>query len=243
MSKQSGLGQGFLLDGVNLSGDTGSASAISIPRTVQPVTGIDKFAFERIHLLKDGVFDWQSWFNPTGAHPELSALPTGDRIGNWLTSQALGAPSTGIVFKQLSYDPTRANDGSMTIAIQGRANGYGQEWGHLLTTGLQAFGGAGNGSPVDLDASTAFGLQAYLQVLAFTGTSVTATIQDSADGSTDWTAVTGAAFAAASAVGAQRIQTARDQTVRRHLRVNLAGTFSAATLAVVVVKNQVEMLF
>jgi hypothetical protein len=243
MSKQSGLGQQFYLDGVDLSGDTGSANTISTPRTVQAVTGIDKYAFERIHLLKDGMFDWQSWWNPTGAHAELSTLPTGDRIANWLTGTVLGNPAFGIVCKQLSYDPTRAADGSMTVAVQGQANGYGLEWGNTLTAGAEDFTGAANGDGVDLAASTDFGLQAYLQVLEFTGTSVTVTLQDSANGS-DWAGIGGGvAFAAASAVGAQRIQTDRDETIRQHLRIVASGTFSSATLAVVVVKNTTETLF
>jgi hypothetical protein len=244
MAKKSGLGQQFYLDGVDLSGDTGSASAISAPRQVQVATGINKFAIERLHLPKDGSFDWSSYFNPSGAHAELSTLPTGDRIANWLTGTTLGDPAFGIVCKQLSYDPTRAADGSMTIAVQGRANGFGLEWGDTLTAGAEDFTGAANGDGVDLAASTNFGLQAYLQVLEFTGTDVTVTLQDSSDGSSDWAAIgAGVAFAAASAVGAQRIQTARNETIRRHLRIVVSGTFTSATLAVVVVKNTVETLF
>ena len=243
MSKQSGLGQQFYLDGVDLSGDTGAANSISSPRMVQPVTGIDKYAFERIHLLKDGAFNWQSWWNPTGAHAELSTLPTGDRIANWLTGTTLGDPAFGVVCKQLSYDPTRAADGSMTIAVQGQANGFGLEWGKTLTAGAADFTGAANGTGVDFAASTDFGLQAYLQVLEFTGTSVTVTLQDSANG-TDWAGIgSGVAFAAATAEGAQRIQTDRDETIRQHLRIVVSGTFDTATLAVVVVKNKVETLF
>jgi hypothetical protein len=244
MAKKSGLGQQFYLDGVDLSGDTGSASAISAPRQVQVSTGIQKSAIERLHLLRDGTFDWSSYFNPSGAHAELSTLPTGDRIANWLTGTVLGDPAFGIVCKQLSYDPTRAADGSMTIAVQGRANGFGLEWGDTLTAGAENFTGAANGDGVDFAASTNFGLQAYLQVLGLTGTDVTVTLQDSSDGSSDWAAIgAGVAFAAASAVGAQRIQTDRDETIRRHLRIVVSGTFSSATLAVVVVKNTVETLF
>lgn len=236
MSKQSGLAQGFVLNGVDLSGDTGSASAISSPRPTTPVTGIDKSAQERLQLLRDGQLDWSSWFNPTGAHPELSALPTTDRIGSWLAGRAVGDAAANIVFKQLNYDGTRNNDGSFSFALQGRANGYGLEWGDLLTSGFQTFGGAGNGTSIDTLVAASFGLQAYAHLTAFTGTSVTLSIHDSADNSA-FALVTGASFSAMTGVGAQRIETARNQTVRRYLRLNLAGTFTSATVVVAVVKN------
>jgi hypothetical protein len=44
-------------------------------------------------------------------------------------------------------------------------------------------------------------------------------------------------------VGAQRIVTARDLTVKRYLRVVTTGTFTAATIGVVLVRNQVEVTF
>lgn len=84
---------------------------------------------------------------------------------------------------------------------------------------------------------TAVGAQAYLQVTSFTGTSVTAAVQDSADGST-FTAVTGLTFTAATAAPAwQRLATAGNATVRRYLRVSTTGTFSSATFALMINRN------
>lgn len=95
------------------------------------------------------------------------------------------------------------------------------------------------------EGSTAHGLQAYLQVLDFTGTSVTVKLQESSDdGGTDtWADVTGGGFAAATAPGVQRIATARDLNVERYLRVVTSGTFSVADFLVVVVRNPVETVF
>lgn len=244
MTKTSGLGDGLLIDGVDLSGDTGGLGAIGSSRPTTNVTGIDKSAQERVHLTKNGRIEWQSWFNPAAAaaHAELSTLPLTDRIATYLRGRALGNPAASMVGKQINYDPSRNADGSLNIAVQAQSNGYGLEWGRQLTDGLEAFTGAANGDPVDFTAQTLFGLQAYLQVLAFSGTSVTVTIEDSADGSTGWAAVTGAAFPAANGVSAARIQTARDQTVRQHLRVALTGTFASATLSVAVTKNTHEVL-
>lgn len=84
---------------------------------------------------------------------------------------------------------------------------------------------------------TFLGAQAYLQVTGFAGTSVTAAVQDSADGSS-WAGVTGLSFTAVTAApNAQRLATAGNATVRRYLRAITTGTFSSATFAVVVNRN------
>ena len=109
--------------------------------------------------------------------------------------------------------------------------------------------GAANGSSLDLGTgSTAFGLQAYLQVLSFTGTDATITIQESSDnGAGDaWAAVTGGAFTQVTAGPVvERIQTARDQTVERYLRVatTTTGGFSDLQFVVAVHRPNVEVLF
>lgn len=81
---------------------------------------------------------------------------------------------------------------------------------------------------------TAYGAQSYLQVTAFTGTSVTVTVQQAPDDST-WTTL--AAFTAAeSAPATQRV--AVTGNVGQWLRVITTGTFSLATFAVMVNRNQ-----
>lgn len=87
--------------------------------------------------------------------------------------------------------------------------------------------------------ATAFGAQAYLSVTAFTGTSVTVAVQDSADGTT-FAAVTGLTFTAVTAAPAtQRLATANTATLRRYVRVATTGTFTAATFAVAINRNPV----
>lgn len=90
---------------------------------------------------------------------------------------------------------------------------------------------------------TAFGAQAYLQVTAITGTSVTVAVQDSADGSS-WTNVTGLAFTAVTAAPAfQRLATAGNATIRRYVRAVTTGTFNPATFAVALNRNPVATAF
>lgn len=80
--------------------------------------------------------------------------------------------------------------------------------------------------------STNFGLSAYLQVLAVTGTSVTVKLQDCEKSGGTYADITGAAFTAATALGTERIQTTATRTVRRWVKVTTTGTFNPATFAV-----------
>jgi hypothetical protein len=262
MTIRSGLGQAFYLGGYDLSGDTGSADDIGGGLSgTQDTTAINMSAFRRKGLLRDGRISWMSFFNPETAaddpgvtedraHVVLSSLPTTDRNLMWRAGPAsLGGAAACLVGKQINYDPTRPQDGSLTIAVNAQANGFGLEWCDLLTAGVRTDTGAANGSSLDLGTgSTAFGLQAYLQVLSFTGTDATITIQESSDnGAGDaWANVTGGAFTqVTSGPTAQRIQTARNQTVERYLRVatTTTGGFSNLEFVVAVARNDLEVLF
>lgn len=259
MSKQSGLGDNFYLGGYDLSGDVGALGRIAGGLAgTQDMTGINKEAFERKGLLRDGGIDWTSFFNPDSvaggdstdqAHTVLSTLPTTDRTITYCRGTTLGNPAACLIGKQLNYDPTRGADGSLTIAVQSVPNGFGLEWGTQLTAGKRTDTGATNGSSVDFGSgSTEFGLQAWLQVFSFTGTDVTISLEESSDdGSGDaFAAVTGGSFTQVTdAPTTERIQTARDQTVERYLRVvtSTSGGFTECTFAVVVTRNDTEVLF
>lgn len=243
MAKRTGLGQRLFVAGRDLSGDVGSVGTARGGPAPSECTGIDKSAYERFGLLRDGALDFAAWFNPTGAHPVLSALPTTDIALTYASGTTLGDPAASMVAKQIDYAPTRAADGSMTIAVASVSNAYGLEWGVQLTAGLRTDTAATNGSSIDTAASASFGGQAYLQVTAFTGTSATITIEDSANDST-WAAVSGFAFASVTtAPQTQRIALGSTATVRRYLRVATTGTFSNLVFHVNVVKNQATVAF
>lgn len=243
--KQTGLGAALFVAGVDLSGDTQSLGRIGGGPAALDMTSIDKSAFERKGGVRDGGMDVVSYFNPDSAHPVYSALPTSDVIATYCHTTALGAPAAAMVAKQIGYDPTRPQDGSLTCAVALVPNGFGLEWCIQATAGKRTDTAATNGTGVDLAQSTAFGLQAYLHVVAFAGTSVTVKLQESADnGSGDaWADVVGGAFTAATGVTSQRIQTARDLTVERWLRVVTTGTFTNAVFAVCVAKNLTAVEF
>ena len=242
MAKQNGLGDNFYVGGYNFSGDIASLERISASRAVMDVTGIDKSAMERIQGIKDGGFDFTSFFNPTAAQafPVLSALPTTDVVCSYFRGTAIGNPASSCVAKQINYDGARTDAGEFTFKTSVEGNGYGLEWGRMMTAGPRSDTSATSPSTgLDTLASADFGLQAYLHVFSFTGTSCTVTLQDSADNSSFAAIGSGVAFSAASAIGDERIATANTATIRRYVRAITTGTFSECTFAVVLVKNEI----
>lgn len=246
MAKATGLGARLFYSGYNVSGDITAVGTIGGGPAALDATGIDKEAFERIGGIKDGRLEATAWWNPgaaaDAAHNVFSTLPTTNQTLTYCHRATLGAPAAGLVAKQIDYAGTRANDGAFTFAVNGQAAaGVPLEWGVLGTAGIRTDTTATNGASVDGTASSAFGLSAYLHVFAFTGTSVTVAIEDSAN-NTDFTAVTGGAFTAATGVTHQRIATATGATIRRYLRVVTSGTFSNAQFAVLLVRHEVASI-
>lgn len=257
MAKQSGLGDALYIAGYDLSGDINALGNIGGGPAALDFTAIDKSAFERRGGVRDGRLQMTSFFNPgtlpDQAHARLKNLPTADVVAAYFRGTALGGPSANIVAKQLNYDGTRGDSGEFTFAVEAAANAYGLEWGRSMTagkrtdtTGTNGVGvDFGVGSPPLFDGSGLFGLQAYLHVFALTGTSVTVKLQESSDNGVGdtWADVTGGGFTAATGPGAQRIETARGQTVERYLRAVTTGTFSNAVFAVSVARNDVAVTF
>lgn len=244
MAKQSGLGDNYYLGGYDLSGDTASIDEVGGGPALIDVTGINKSAFERIGGIRDGRIEWTSHFNDgtglDGTHNRLATLPYADRQAMYFRGTTLGNPVACLVGKQLNYDPTRADDGKLTIKVRVEGNGYGLEWGRSLTAGLRTDTAATNGTGIDTTASASFGGQAYLQVFAITGTDVTIKIQDSAD-NVSFADVTGFAFTQVTAAPAvERIAVANTATIRRYVRAITVttGGFTSCTFACAVIKNE-----
>ncbi len=248
MAKQSGLGDQLYLSGYDLSGDVGSINTISGSFETLDVTSIDKSAFERLAGKRTGTLEFSTFFNDDtigdSEHTALKGLPNTDVIATYHRGTALGAPAVGCIGKQVNYDWSRGNDGGLTSSVQILSNGYGLEWGVAGTAGKRTDTSATSpATGIDTTASASFGAQAYLQVFAFTGTSVTVKIQDSADNSSFADISPSLTFAAATAKGAQRVSVANGTTLRRYLRVVTTGTFSNAVFAVVIVKNTAAVTF
>lgn len=239
MAKTSGLGMGAVIDGYSIPGDIREFTVRGGPAVFE-TTGIDKFAYERIGLRRDGSMDLTTYFNPDSvgggqaedrSHLVLRSLPLSDRM---ITVIHPAGDAWNLIAKQGNYDPTVQADGGITCAVNAQSNAYGLEVAKVMTGGILTQGAAGNVASVDFGAGAAFGLQAHLQVLSVTGTSVTVKLQQSSDdGAGDAFAdVTGGAFTAATTRGTQRIQTARNQAVERYLRVVTTGVFTSAVFLV-----------
>lgn len=248
MSVQWGGGDNLYVAQYDLSADANALGSVSGGNSPFEIPGITYSAQRRIGGRRDGRIEFSVWFNDAtdAEHDALKALPTTDRVVSYLRGTTLGGPAASLVAKQIGYDWKRGDDGSLAGTVEALANAYGLQWGNTLTAGKRTDTTATNGTGVDFGTgSTAFGAQFFLHVFAFTGTSVTVTVQESSDnGAGDaFAAVTGGAFTAATGPTSQRIATSASQTVERYLRCVTTGTFSNAVFAVVAVRNDVSVVF
>lgn len=244
MAKESGIGDGLFVNGVDLSGDIQAVNAISTPRATIDTTGINQTGYARVPGLRDGLIDMVTHFNVSAGQqfPTLKAVPDADTHVLYRHGSTIGNPGAALVSKRTNFDATRAADGGMTFAVNAVANAFGLDWGVQLTAGKRTDTAATNGASYDqTTASTSFGWEAYLQVFAVTGTSVTVAIEDSAD-NVSFAALSGASFTAATGITYQRLQSSSSTaTVRRYVRAVTTGTFSNAVFAVVFVRNGAEV--
>lgn len=152
MSKESGLGAGFYLDGVDLSGDSQAFTKISKALNPMDMTAVNKSAKERIAGQLSGAIDWVTFFNPSAgqAHPTLSPQPRTDRIATYVhRGTLLGTPVASMVSKQTNYDPSRDDSGTLTAKVSVLSNAFWLDWGLAVTAGKRTDGAAANGAGVD----------------------------------------------------------------------------------------------
>jgi hypothetical protein len=240
MSKTSGLGDNLYVTGTDCSNDVGALSKIACSTAVLDVTGINKFANERLPGLRDGQMQFAPWFNKTGAHAELSLLPTADIIVTYCRGTTIGNPAAALNGRQLNYDGKRDNKGGLTLEVTSDADAFGLEWGVQLTAGIRTDTTATNGTSFDQGAppAGAWGAQAYAHFFAMTSTSCVVKVQHSTDNSTFTDLITFAAVATAGSSTAQRVATSNSTQVNRYLRAVTTGTFTSAAFAVMVNVNQ-----
>jgi hypothetical protein len=242
MAKQSALGANFYIGAYDLSGDVGAVTGISSPRGIFDVTAINTSAPERILGRRDGMLDFTGFWNPSASQimPVLSAMPTTDVIASVTipaaSAFAVGDVGCAINGKQINFDPSHGDDGSLAVASQVMANGSALEWGQLLTAGKVTIGtGTVNGTSIDGAAATAFGLAAYLHVFSIASGTMGVKIQDSAN-DTDFDDISGAAFTNVTAATAERIVTSTTGDVRRYVRLVTTGTHGDASMVVLFVR-------
>lgn len=241
MAKETGLGANLYLDGIDLSGDTGSVSSMSNSMEVTEVTGIDKLAVERLPLTLSSALEWMAWWNTYGSVATLRNSPSGNRLASYFHRPLLGSPAAALIARQADLKTKRSEKGALTLDVKLESDTSWMDWGLALTAGIRTDTAATNGTGVDFTVGSAFGLQAYLHVFALTGTNVIVHLEHSDDNNA-WSDVTGGAFTSVTvAPGKERIYTARNLTVKRYLRAVSSGTFTSASCAVSAVINYTSM--
>lgn len=134
MAKMSGVGMtALMLDNaagtpVDVRNDVTNWD-FAMPRAVQDVTGVDKFAIERILLLGDFSINYNGVFNPaTGAiHDVLKTVPSTDAVRT--ASLEIGGQTLAAEILLTDYAVTRGNDGALTWTSPGvLANGVPPVW-------------------------------------------------------------------------------------------------------------------
>lgn len=177
-----------------------------------------------------------NWVRIGTAHDALNNIPNGDVICSYIRGAAVGNGAACINAKQTNYDPTRDNNGNLTLKVDLVSNKFGLEWGLQLTPGLRVDTAATNGASRDDGAATAFGMQAYLQLVELVGTNVDVAVQHSSDNAT-WATIID--FGSLTAIGAARGSVSNTTTVNRYLRAITTGTFTYAQFSVVTCRNPV----
>jgi hypothetical protein len=200
------------------------------------VTGINKSAHERIGGLRTGAIQFVTFWETAVEHTILKSLPRANTVACYFRGAALLSETASCIGKQLNYDPTRSTAGDLTMAVEVQSDSFGLEWGVQLTPGLRTDGSATTGTFADDNgAGTAFGAQAYVQLVAFTGTSVTININHATTSGGSYTTLMGTS--AMTAIGGQRLSVANNVTVNRFIEVTTVGTFSNAVFAVGFTRN------
>lgn len=159
--KSNGLGDALFYGGYDLSGDVGSVSVLRASFGELDVTGINKFAHERIAGIRDGQIDFKAWYNPSPGqeHPVLDDLDGSDVVAVYCAGTILGNPAAAIVAKEFDFQEARGATGSLEDSISIKSNGHGLNWGRQLTAGARHDAGATNGASIDnLTLPTAIGI-------------------------------------------------------------------------------------
>lgn len=177
MTKQTGLGDRFFLDGFNISGDVGAIQSVLMSSEMIDVTGTDKSARERLVGLGDSEMTFNAWYNTAlnASHDQLKTKAD-NRHAIYMRGSTAGVPVAAMVASQANYNVTRGDNGAMAISAQVmNKSGDLLDWGQALTDGPETSTAPEELAVVHDDqfaAGSSGQLIAYLQVLALTGDDV-----------------------------------------------------------------------
>lgn len=245
MAKRTGLGMRLYVGGRDISGDINSFSSIMGGPAALDLTDITQDGNARAGGKRNGGATFVSFFNDEAsrAHPVLSALPTGNVDAMGLLGASIGQAAFACRARQLNYDPARDGDGNLLMTTEVQSDGFGLEWGEMLTTGARTESAATDGASLDGLAATTNSWQAYLQVFALASGTPVIKLQDSADDAA-FADLTGGGFTSPPvAESTERIAGAAGATIRRYVRVSTTGVFAGLSFAVLLVRNATAVSF
>jgi len=237
MAKESGLNVRLYVSGYDLSGDANSLGAVGYSNELYEVTTLDSSATARLLGKVDGTLTVNGFFdNASGKiHAVLSGnsgkIPTADVNVLVPLSSAAGDPCYGLVAKEAEYNTDRSDTGPVTVYSSFASNGFGPEFGEMMTAHDDTHASAGSGTVVDSGAASSNGGTGFLQVFSLASGSVVTKIQECATSGGSYTdLVTFSTVAAAAAPTSERL--VMTGTVQQYLKVTTTGTFSNAAIAV-----------
>ena len=179
-----------------------------------------------------------NWFALGTVHNALKTpISSSDLEAMYCRGTTIGNPAACLNSKQTNYDPTRDNSGGLTLKVDLVSNGFGLEWGTLLTAGLRTDTSVTTGAFVDQGAGSSFGAQAYLQIVDLVGTNVDVSITHCATSGGTYTTLMD--FGSQTGIGGFRQSVSNVTTVNEFLKVVTAGTFTYVTFAVAFVRNPI----
>lgn len=227
MAKVSGLGERLYYHGRNISGDVGALQTVASPRRTVASTGIDSSGMERIITHSDGEISFNTFFNDATnqEHDALKGLRTTDVILSWLLGTSLGNAVAALVAKQVDYNWTRGEEGSLLGAIQTLGNATPLDWMVLLTAGERTDSSAVS-APTSINdgGSTSLGYRAVLQIRDIASGTPTVVLEDSSDDSAFSTLISFTAVADGGEPTAERKTVTG--TINQFLRIITTGTFT-----------------
>jgi hypothetical protein len=103
---------------------------IATPRGTQDVTGVDKYAMERLLLLADGSATFNGVFNDAAnrAHAVFSTIPSSAAVARTVVIAVSGQTLT-MEMLLTDYPLTRAASGELTFAVPGSlSDGTAPAW-------------------------------------------------------------------------------------------------------------------
>src|SRR5512134_2071684 len=103
MPKVDGMGSNFYLNEFNVYGDIAAVDTIKSSIGTLDVTGIDKYAFERIAGQNQGQIDFTTHFNTDAgkSFAALKGLPSADIQVSYFHKTAIGNPAASMIAKQV----------------------------------------------------------------------------------------------------------------------------------------------